>query len=143
MSFFFFTEIFFCWKKPYLVKTSSKIDVLRFWFLALKKHISYCVELRNNSSLRPLFGEGNGNPLQYSSWENSMDRGIWQATIHGIAKELDRTEPLTPTHKAFIVCMSKLRLTKLCDLLKVTHLVSADIRNHILLLLVSYLFSKQ
>ena len=72
-----------------------------------------------------------------------MDRGIWQATIHGIAKELDRTEPLTPTHKAFIVCMSKLRLTKLCDLLKVTHLVSADIRNHILLLLVSYLFSKQ
>ena len=25
-------------------------------------------------------GEGNGNPLQYSCWENSMDRGAWRAT---------------------------------------------------------------
>ena len=31
-------------------------------------------------------GEGNGNPLQYSCLENSMDRGSWQATIHGVAK---------------------------------------------------------
>ena len=29
-------------------------------------------------------GEGNGNPLQYSCQENSMDRGAWWATIHGI-----------------------------------------------------------
>ena len=29
---------------------------------------------------------GNGNPLQYSSLENSMDRGAWQATVHGAAK---------------------------------------------------------
>ena len=28
-------------------------------------------------------GEGNGNPLQYSFLENSMDRGAWQATVHG------------------------------------------------------------
>ena len=31
-------------------------------------------------------GEGNGNPLQYSCLENSMDRGVWQATVHGVAK---------------------------------------------------------
>ena len=31
-------------------------------------------------------GGGNGNPLQYSCLENCMDRGAWQATIHGIAK---------------------------------------------------------
>ena len=31
-------------------------------------------------------GEGNGNPLQYSYLENSMDRGAWQATAHGITK---------------------------------------------------------
>ena len=31
-------------------------------------------------------GEGNGNPLQYSCLENSMERGDWQATLHGIAK---------------------------------------------------------
>ena len=28
-------------------------------------------------------GEGNGNPLQYSSLEIPIDRGAWQATIHG------------------------------------------------------------
>ena len=28
-------------------------------------------------------GEGNGNPLQYSCLENSMDRGAWWATVHG------------------------------------------------------------
>ena len=31
-------------------------------------------------------GGGNGNPLQYSCLENSMDRGTWWATFHGIAK---------------------------------------------------------
>ena len=29
---------------------------------------------------------GNGNPLQYSYLENPMDRGAWQATIHGVTK---------------------------------------------------------
>ena len=28
-------------------------------------------------------GEGNGNPLQYSCLGNPMDRGVWQATVHG------------------------------------------------------------
>ena len=31
-------------------------------------------------------GEGNGSPLQYSCLENSMDRGAWQATVHGVTK---------------------------------------------------------
>ena len=31
-------------------------------------------------------GEGNGNPLQYSCLENPMDRGVWQATTHGVAR---------------------------------------------------------
>ena len=31
-------------------------------------------------------GEGNGNPLQYSCLENSMDRGVWRAIVHGVAK---------------------------------------------------------
>ena len=31
-------------------------------------------------------GEGNGNPLQYSCLENAMDRGAWQATVHGITR---------------------------------------------------------
>ena len=31
-------------------------------------------------------GEGNGNPLQYSWLENSMDRGAWRATVHGVTE---------------------------------------------------------
>ena len=31
-------------------------------------------------------GEGNGNPLQYSCLGNPMDRGVWQATVHGVTR---------------------------------------------------------
>ena len=31
-------------------------------------------------------GGGNGNPLQYSCLDNARDRGIWLATVHGVAK---------------------------------------------------------
>ena len=31
-------------------------------------------------------GEGNGNSVQYSCLENLMDRGVWQATVHGVAR---------------------------------------------------------
>ena len=31
-------------------------------------------------------GEGNGYPLQYSCLENSMDRGVQQAIVHGVAR---------------------------------------------------------
>ena len=36
-------------------------------------------------------GEGNGNLLQYSCLENSMDRGAWRGTVHGVTKESDMT----------------------------------------------------
>ena len=31
-------------------------------------------------------GEGNGNPLQYSFWENPTDREDWLATVHGVTR---------------------------------------------------------
>ena len=31
-------------------------------------------------------GEGNGTPLQYFCLENPMDRGAWQATVHGVER---------------------------------------------------------
>ena len=37
-------------------------------------------------------GEGNGNPLQYSCLEKSVDKGTCQATVQGVAKELDITQ---------------------------------------------------
>ena len=44
-------------------------------------------------------GEGNSNPLQYSCLENFMDRGTWQASVHGSHKESDTTEQLTHINK--------------------------------------------
>ena len=35
--------------------------------------------------------EGNGNPLQYSCPGNPMDRGAWQAAVHGVTKKSDMT----------------------------------------------------
>ena len=40
-------------------------------------------------------GAGNGNPLQYSCLDSSMDRGAWYATVHGATKSWTR---LTNTH---------------------------------------------
>ena len=50
-----------------------------------------CIELDMTEQLHFIFslsciGEGNGNPLQYSYLENPMDRGAWQATVHGIPR---------------------------------------------------------
>ena len=42
-------------------------------------------------------GEGNGNPLQYSFLENSMDGGAWRTAIHGAAKSWTRLSYFTFT----------------------------------------------
>ena len=48
-------------------------------------------------------GGGHGNPPQYSCLEDSMDRGAWQATIHGVAKESDRTEETEPQGRIILI----------------------------------------
>ena len=52
-------------------------------------------------------GKGNGNPLQCSCLENSMDRGAWRATVHGVAKESDATEWLTRSFLVTKILFSK------------------------------------
>ena len=42
-------------------------------------------------------GEGNGNPLQYSCLENSMDGGAWWATVNGVAKSQTQLSNFTFT----------------------------------------------
>ena len=49
-------------------------------------------ETRVPSLLQEDPGEGSGNPLQYSCLENPMERGAWQATVHGLTKESDTSE---------------------------------------------------
>ena len=53
-------------------------------------------------------GVGNGSPLQYSYLENPMDRGVWKATAHGIAKSRTR---LNTTYVYFIyICLYNYKL---------------------------------
>ena len=81
------------------------MDPVNPWFitLALRFYITYSKGIASHSSVskesacnagdRGLIprsvrspGEGNGNPLQYSCLENSMDRGSWQATVYGLTR---------------------------------------------------------
>ena len=49
-------------------------------------------------------GELNGNPLQYSHLENPMDRGAWQATVHGVTRV--RHDLMTkPPPPLIVICL--------------------------------------
>ena len=60
------------------------------WWLRWSTICLQCKRPRFNPFLGRSPGEGNGYPLQYSCLENSMDRGAWQARVHGVAKSQAR-----------------------------------------------------
>ena len=47
-------------------------------------------------------GEGDGKPLQYSYLENPMDRGAWQAIIHGVTESRTRLKRVS-THAGAVL----------------------------------------
>ena len=49
-------------------------------------------------------GEENGNPLQYSCLENSMNRGAWQTVVHGVTKSQTWPSNWTHTHTHTHTC---------------------------------------
>ena len=51
-----------------------------------KESACYAGDLGSIPGLGKFPGEGNGNPLRYSCLENPMGRGVWQATVHEVAK---------------------------------------------------------
>ena len=57
-----------------------------------KNPLANAGDMSSFPGLRRSPGEGNGNPLQNSSLENSMDRGARWAIAHGVAKESDVTK---------------------------------------------------
>ena len=66
--------------------------------MAQSSFVLYIVPIKSLTSFQ--FGEGNGNPLQYSCLENPMDRGAWRAAVYGVAQSQTRLRRLS-TH-AFI-----------------------------------------
>ena len=61
-----------------------------------RSHLPIQVDITGVSSIPVLGrypGRGHSNPLQYSCLENSMDRGVWWAAVHGVS-EWDATEAI-------------------------------------------------
>ena len=62
----------------YLLLFKSGNNLLFVFFSSLS--------LRNTLPQHGISGEGNGNPLQYSCLENSVDKGAWWAAVHRVAQ---------------------------------------------------------
>ena len=64
-----------------------KMELLIFCYSdGKKKSACNMVDLGLIAGSERFSEEGNGNPLQYSCLENFLDRGAWQATVHGVAR---------------------------------------------------------
>ena len=65
---------------------------IQSWIVKMRK------DLRNYLSQHLIFGEGNGNPLQYSCLENPMDGGAWWAIVYGVTKNWTQLSMHVHTH---------------------------------------------
>ena len=70
----------------YISKASSNFDARASLVTQMVKNLYKAGDLGLIPGSRRSPGEGNGYPLQYSCLESFMDRGGWQATVHGVAK---------------------------------------------------------
>ena len=75
-------------------------------------------------------GIEDGNPLQHSCLENSMDRGDWQATVRGVAKESDMTEQLSVRTHAHTHTPPMLSDPDVCFLYITLHIVHRVVTLH-------------
>ena len=65
--------------------TTGKTIALTRWTFVGK-----VMSLLFNMLSKFVIGEGNGNPVQYSCWENPMDTGVWWAAVRGVAQSPTR-----------------------------------------------------
>ena len=86
----------FCYfQLPTYMKSQDRFNV-SFWFCSaqsLESSLNLLFQIKMMvifTIFLTSYGEGNGNPLQYSCLENPMDRGAWWATVHGVAKSRTR-----------------------------------------------------
>ena len=67
------------------------------WWLSGKESTCKAGDVGSIPSLGRSPGGGHGSPLQYSCLENPMDRGVWWAAVHGVAKSWTRLSDFTFT----------------------------------------------
>ena len=72
------------------LSSSSKDSSGLPWWLSSKKSACNAGDAGSIPGWGRFPGERNGNPFQYSCLGNAMDRGAWQATVHGVAKSQTR-----------------------------------------------------
>ena len=81
------------WDETYLSSLDLRMRTVA-WTLKGYSRMKMCFLARKRlpwPGVRASFGEGDGNPLQYSCLENPMNRGAWQATVHSVVKS--QTQP--------------------------------------------------
>ena len=93
--FLFLSSILLCGYTTFLYVCSQEMDIgvvsglglyLSLVAQLVKESACNTGDLGSIPGLGRYPGKGNGNPLQCSCLESSMDKGTWQATVHGIAK---------------------------------------------------------
>ena len=75
---------------------AGKLFTLCFTFVVSELSRPLRVKIcEKHSLLKTSFGEGNGNPLQYSCLQNPVDRGAWWAAVHRVAQSQTQLKQLS------------------------------------------------
>ena len=82
------------WWTQSLISEDVFIVLAVISYLDLKLQVDL-FSLGNLRNAIVFYGEGNGNPHQYSCLENSMDRRVWMATVRGVVKRQARLKQLS------------------------------------------------
>ena len=91
--FFFKASVCFLALKTKQNKNPEKIDLVK---MPLQQ------QQKNRYAAVSSYGEGNGTPIPYSCLENPMDRGAWQAAVHGVSKSQTQLKRLSSSSSSSI-----------------------------------------
>ena len=84
----------------------KKQECLKLSILCLALLVMLLPEIFSNI-LESYFGEGNGNPFQYSCLENAVDRGAWWAAVHRVAQSRTRLKRLSSSSSRIIFSLKR------------------------------------
>ena len=79
------------------------------------------ISLEDLTNMQTILIEGNGNPLQYSCWENPINRRAWWATVHGVTKSWTWPHTWTNTVKVHFFFMFHVQFKLAGDSRHVNH----------------------